>query len=311
MKQTDNYKLNKPESEDYFNIVDFNDNADILDSALTEINKSKQNNITGAISNLTDKNLKNGMVLVSDIAGKIVTSQISAANLNCMMNIRNNIQNQIDGKSEKTHSHTVKDVVGFTPVQQSGGTGQLDNKIYIGWSGTQLKAQVDNTDMGAVITDGAANGAMLPVSKMAGTVPISKGGTGATTANKALNAITEIKKIDLADFGELINAKSVNGTVVKIGNRINAQLIVSELMSSANCSQQFFIIKSNYRPSKNAFGTASIGIVNGYADDGKKKSVITGYINANNQSNGIITAVFTEASKTYNYAYVFLDYYCG
>lgn len=67
----------------------------------------------------------------------------------------------------------------FTPVQQGGGSGQLTNKIYIGWSaieGYVLKAQVDSTDMGAIITTGANNHA---------TCPVSKGGTGATDAATA------------------------------------------------------------------------------------------------------------------------------
>ncbi|UMZ13282.1 phage tail protein [Pseudomonas sp. MPFS] len=38
--------------------------------------------------------------------------------------------------------------LGFTPVQQGGGTGQLANKIMIGWSAQGLKAQVDTLDLG-------------------------------------------------------------------------------------------------------------------------------------------------------------------
>ncbi|PHN43164.1 hypothetical protein [Pseudomonas syringae] len=38
--------------------------------------------------------------------------------------------------------------LGFTPVQQGGGTGQLDNKVKIGWSNNGLKAMVDATDLG-------------------------------------------------------------------------------------------------------------------------------------------------------------------
>lgn len=34
----------------------------------------------------------------------------------------------------------------FTPVQQGGGAGQLTNKIYIGWLGSQLGLQVDSTN---------------------------------------------------------------------------------------------------------------------------------------------------------------------
>ena len=66
--------------------------------------------------------------------------------------------------------------LGFTPVQQGGGSGQSTNKIYIGWSGSQLKAQVDATDMGAIVTTSGNNSTTLPV---------SKGGTGATSAATA------------------------------------------------------------------------------------------------------------------------------
>ena len=38
--------------------------------------------------------------------------------------------------------------LGFTPVQQSGGIYQQPNKVYIGWDGTALRAQVDGTDLG-------------------------------------------------------------------------------------------------------------------------------------------------------------------
>ncbi|MBF7690668.1 hypothetical protein [Acinetobacter pollinis] len=41
----------------------------------------------------------------------------------------------------------------FNAIQQGGGTGQDSNKIYIGWSGSSLKAQVDNVDLGIVQTE--------------------------------------------------------------------------------------------------------------------------------------------------------------
>ena len=47
--------------------------------------------------------------------------------------------------------------LGFTPVQQGGGIGQLGNKIYIGWTGShQLKCTVDKTDLGAFVFEGRA-----------------------------------------------------------------------------------------------------------------------------------------------------------
>jgi hypothetical protein len=40
--------------------------------------------------------------------------------------------------------------LGFTPVQQGGGSGQGTNKVYVGWGGSGLKAQVDATDLGTL-----------------------------------------------------------------------------------------------------------------------------------------------------------------
>lgn len=39
----------------------------------------------------------------------------------------------------------------FTPVQQGGGANQATNKVYLGWDGARLRAQVDNTDLGGLI----------------------------------------------------------------------------------------------------------------------------------------------------------------
>jgi hypothetical protein len=49
--------------------------------------------------------------------------------------------------------------LGFTPVQQGGGTGQATNKIFIGWASTsKLKAQVDATDLGNIALESWVTG---------------------------------------------------------------------------------------------------------------------------------------------------------
>lgn len=45
--------------------------------------------------------------------------------------------------------------LGFTPVQQGGGAGQKEQKIYIGWSPSGLKAQADVLDLGNIVTTSA------------------------------------------------------------------------------------------------------------------------------------------------------------
>lgn len=40
--------------------------------------------------------------------------------------------------------------LGFTPVQQGTGVGQLSNAVKLGWDGTGLRATVDTTDLGFI-----------------------------------------------------------------------------------------------------------------------------------------------------------------
>ena len=50
-------------------------------------------------------------------------------------------------------ANSKKDNLGFTPVQQGGGTGQDNTKIYIGSAGVSgLKAQQGTTDLGNIVT---------------------------------------------------------------------------------------------------------------------------------------------------------------
>jgi len=51
-------------------------------------------------------------------------------------------------------NYTPQPNLGYTPVQQSGGAYQATNKIYIGWDGGGVRAQVDATDMGRIVFGG-------------------------------------------------------------------------------------------------------------------------------------------------------------
>ena len=56
-------------------------------------------------------------------------------------------------------SGNVTTALGYTPVQQNGGTGQLTNKLYIGWLGSNLGLQVDATNFGATWPIGVSGNA--------------------------------------------------------------------------------------------------------------------------------------------------------
>lgn len=56
--------------------------------------------------------------------------------------------------------------LGFTPVQQGGGAGQSTNKVYIGWTGTALKSQVDATDQGEFVLTGYSTNQALQLNRL-------------------------------------------------------------------------------------------------------------------------------------------------
>ena len=86
-------------------------------------------------------------------------------------------------------------------VKEGGGIGQMTNTVYIGWSGISggLKATVDATDIGSLVTTGSADGAILPV---------SKGGTGSASVSGALTNLGAVPANELSSFN--FTNKSLN-----------------------------------------------------------------------------------------------------
>ena len=74
----------------------------------------------------------------------------TAANTLYMRSEADDVWIRIGVLNQSTSKFEVEDYLGFTPVQQGGGAGQLSNKVYIGWTGSELKAQVDASDQGAI-----------------------------------------------------------------------------------------------------------------------------------------------------------------
>jgi hypothetical protein len=86
-------------------------------------------------------------------------------------------------------SANVLAAIGFAPVQQGGGAGQLGNKIHIGWSATAtLRLQVDVTDFGdtwPINISGRATTLNLATGGFVNaTINASGGGTAAFNASK-------------------------------------------------------------------------------------------------------------------------------
>lgn len=86
-------------------------NKQYVDSNLS----SKQNTITGAATTITTSNLTSSRVLVSDTSGKVAVSTVTSTELGYLDGVESNIQNQLDGKSNTSHTHSQY-------LQLSGGT---------------------------------------------------------------------------------------------------------------------------------------------------------------------------------------------
>ena len=70
-------------------------------------------------------------------------------------------------------ANTKQPNLGFTPIQQGGGLGQDNSKIYIGHGTNGLKAQIGTTDLGYIVTTAAgttkaANSASADRAQVAG-----------------------------------------------------------------------------------------------------------------------------------------------
>lgn len=76
-------------------------------------------------------------------------------------------------KNALTVANSKQPNLGFTPVQQGGGSGQDNSKIYIGHGTNGLKAQIGTTDLGYIVTTAAgttkaANSASADRAQVAG-----------------------------------------------------------------------------------------------------------------------------------------------
>ena len=89
--------------------------------------------------------------------------------------------------------------LGFTPIQQGGGTGQGTNKLYIGWAGAVLQLQVDTTNFGSnwpISITGIATTATNVAAGVAGSVPyqtaagITAMTAASTVAGQVLTTVT-------------------------------------------------------------------------------------------------------------------------
>lgn len=148
--------------------------------------------------------------------------------------------------------------LGFTPVQQGGGTTMGTNKVYVGWdaSGYGLRAQVDSTALGRVVLNGSTGSTSSLSATMTapgdaplyacrawvnfngqGTVAIRGSGnvssiTDNGTGDYTVNFTTAMQDANYATVVGGNNAQTNNGYIVVSDNTASAVRVMSRNDSS-------------------------------------------------------------------------------
>ena len=101
----------------------------VSDNIQTQLN-GKQATVTGAASTIVDDNLEEDYVVVSNGSGKIVASNISTTQLGYLNDVTDDIQSQLDGKSDTSHNHDLDTLTGSLDVARLwGGANSAGHKI--------------------------------------------------------------------------------------------------------------------------------------------------------------------------------------
>ena len=151
---TENLNLKKPARTDYFSVADFNGNADIIDTAVGDIDAALDGKLNTDFSNISG-----GAIPISNGGTGATTASDAITNLG--------VDTALSDKADKDLSN----VTGTLPITK-GGTGA-----------TTTANALSNLGVTTALSDKADKN----LSNVTGTLAIANGGTGATTAADALS----------------------------------------------------------------------------------------------------------------------------
>jgi len=132
--------------------------------------------------------------------------------------------------------------LGYTPVQQNGGTGQLTNKLYIGWLGSNLGLQVDTTNYGSSwpisITGNALSATnAVPRDSTTGSATIPSGTTAQRTGSPSTGAFrfnTQLNNLEYFTSGTWRPASGATGAGGDAVFFENDQVVTTSYTITAN-----------------------------------------------------------------------------
>ncbi|KPX22605.1 putative Tail fiber protein H [Pseudomonas syringae pv. delphinii] len=152
--------------------------------------------------------------------------------------------------------------LGFTPVQQGGGTGQLNNLVKIGWSNNGLKAMVDSTDLGNLWYSNNFN-------------PANKADWGTTLAAYRIgDAYTKAEVYAKSEVDTRLDSRALADAISYVGlsGGVLGQPYMRRSSDSATCWLQTKLL---YSPVQQGTGVGQLNNVVkiGWSDNGIKATV--------------------------------------
>jgi phage-related tail fiber protein len=172
------------------------------------------------------------MTAASSIPGSDISGNISgsAANVTGTVTVGNGGTGATTAAAALTNLGA-QPALGFTPVQQGGGTGQGTNKVRIGWLGSQLGLHVDSTNFGAAWPIDVAG-----VAASASAVAWS-GVTGKPTTLSGYGITDAVSRGEFRSFGIVTYAGG--GTTAEFLAWLNATGFFNYAQASAKFSWSF------------------------------------------------------------------------
>ena len=149
---------------------------------------------SGNVSIATTATSDPTLTLNGDVSGSATFTNLGNATLTVTVadDSHNHVISNVDGLQTALDGKQAS--LGFTPVQQGGGTGQLTNKIYQGWSGSNLLLQVDSTNFGSTwpisVNGNASNITSYTINQSVGTA--NSPSFAGLNINGNLNAVDHI-----------------------------------------------------------------------------------------------------------------------
>ena len=193
-------------------------------------------NIAGGT--VTSANILDGTITGTDIAAATIAGSNIAAGTITGSNIASgtvtsaNILNATITSSDLA-SGAAEGNLGFTPVQQGGGAGQFANKLYMGYTGSQLALQIDATNFGTTwpmnISGTASNADTLD--------GYNSNGSASIDTIPVRNNVGRINATGFVTDDSSANQFFNSGTHTQIGQQcarvVNASTVYSESVTSA------------------------------------------------------------------------------